>query len=76
MNKCTTILACSVILALGACSDGPGNEQMTEVPTLENRSTPSTPATQAPSARVDLPEVPAPTEDDEVLDDVIDNTGA
>jgi hypothetical protein len=76
MNKCTIALACSVILALGACSDEPGNEQMTEVPVLEAASAPPAPATQAPPARVDLQEVPAPAEDDEILDDVIDNTGA
>lgn len=63
-------------LGLSACSDGPDNDQIGEAPPRQTSAQdPATePAPAAVPARVDLPEVPAPSEEDMVLDEVVDGT--
>ena len=59
-------------LGLSACSDGPDNDQIGEAPPRQTSA--QDPATEPVPARVDLPEVPAPSEEDMVLDEVVDGT--
>jgi len=65
-----------ISLGLAACSDGPDNDQIGEAPPRQATTQPMTPE-PAPApvpTRVDLPEVPAPAEEDQILDEVVDAT--
>ena len=71
-------LALTASLLTAACSEGPDNDQITAVP--PKSETTSNPASQedrpaSTPTRVELPEVPAPAAEDQVLDEVLDNTG-
>ncbi|WP_298842894.1 hypothetical protein [uncultured Salinicola sp.] len=76
--KMNTALAAIAMLSLGlsACSDGPDNDQIGEAPPRQTSAQgPTTePAPVAVPTRVDLPEVPAPSDEDMVLDEVVDGT--
>lgn len=69
-------LALTASLLTAACSEGPDNDQITAVPPKsETSSNPTIQNGQSSPARVELPEVPAPAAEEQVLDEVLDNTG-
>ena len=71
------VIAAIASLSLAGCSDGPDNDQIGEAPPRQDSRESTLPLevpAPAPSTRVEMPDVPPPAADEQVLDSVIDET--